>query len=413
VDDGSTDESKEIALSSGALVLSTEGRKGPAFARNMGANHATADLLLFIDADVCVRPDTVSRVVAAFQADGAMSALFGSYDDHPAEPDFVSQYRNLMHHFIHQRSRREAQTFWSGLGAIRKKVFLEHGGYDTSFSRPAIEDIEFGHRLYRSGCKIILDPSLQVTHLKAWSFAGMLITDVRDRALPWTELMLGDAKMPNDLNVSISQRISVALAFILIGIGLGASLFQARIFVAPILALLFCMLAQYEVELVSDRRLKGATATALLIVALGATSVWSGQLTIFGVSVLTFVLLLLRKHYYAPNNTFRRVLAFISGLVLIAAIVFVAAQPGTHALHILFLATGGLLVLLNARFYALLASKRGRIYAVAAIPFHILFFLYSGLAFTVALVRHVVRSKLPSHKRRCRRGCTRLGAEIE
>jgi GT2 family glycosyltransferase len=375
VDDGSTDESKEIALSSGALVLSTEGRKGPAFARNMGANHATADLLLFIDADVCVRPDTVSRVVAAFQADGAMSALFGSYDDHPAEPDFVSQYRNLMHHFIHQRSRREAQTFWSGLGAIRKKVFLEHGGYDTSFSRPAIEDIEFGHRLYRSGCKIILDPSLQVTHLKAWSFAGMLITDVRDRALPWTELMLGDAKMPNDLNVSISQRISVALAFILIGIGLGASLFQARIFVAPILALLFCMLAQYEVELVSDRRLKGATATALLIVALGATSVWSGQLTIFGVSVLT--------------------------------------QPGTHALHILFLATGGLLVLLNARFYALLASKRGRIYAVAAIPFHILFFLYSGLAFTVALVRHVVRSKLPSHKRRCRRGCTRLGAEIE
>src|SRR4051812_5941582 len=176
--DASTDDSASIAQAAGATVVLTGVKKGPAFARNLGAAAASADLLLFLDADVCVRPDTLKHVVAAFAADLRMSALFGSYDQNPREPDFISQYRNMMHHFVHQRSRREAHTFWSGFGAIRKAVFMDHGGFDASFSRPAIEDIELGHRLHRSGCKIILDPTLQVTHLKEWSFMGMLITDV-------------------------------------------------------------------------------------------------------------------------------------------------------------------------------------------------------------------------------------------
>ena len=35
--------------------------------------------------------------------------------------------------------------------------------------------------------------------------------DILDRGIPWTELILRDRNMPNDLNLQLSQRISVAL----------------------------------------------------------------------------------------------------------------------------------------------------------------------------------------------------------
>lgn len=82
--------------------------------------------------------------------DTQVDALIGSYDDDPKSPDFISQYRNLMHCSVHQTGRSEASTFWSGCGAIRREVFLESGGFDETYVRPAIEDIELGYRLTRS-----------------------------------------------------------------------------------------------------------------------------------------------------------------------------------------------------------------------------------------------------------------------
>ena len=154
------------------------------------------------------------------------------------------------------------------------------------------------------------------------------------------------------------------------------------------------MCAQYEVELTATRRLKGNVTTAFLIIFLGIASFWSDQSIIFVVSVLAFLLLLLRHHYYSPES--RKWVAKVAGGLLIAAVLFVAAQPGVHMLNVLLLAGGGILILLNARFYALLAAKRGRTYALAAIPFHLLFFLYSGIAFLVAVCRHFFNQRCTS-----------------
>ena len=111
--------------------------------------------------------------------------------------------------------------------------------------------------------------TIQVKHLKAWTFRGMLTTDVLDRAIPWTELILRNSEMPRDLNLSISQRISVALAFVLTGIAIVSSVMNATVFLAPLIGLLFLMSAQYEVELTMTRRFKGTVATTLLIVSSG------------------------------------------------------------------------------------------------------------------------------------------------
>lgn len=123
VDDGSTDGSVAAARESGATVLCTGRRRGPAYARNLGARAARGALLFFLDADVCVHADTLERVDADFAEDPGLDALIGSYDPAPLSPDFISQYRNLMHCYVHQTSRSQACTFWSGCGLFGNPSF--------------------------------------------------------------------------------------------------------------------------------------------------------------------------------------------------------------------------------------------------------------------------------------------------
>jgi glycosyltransferase involved in cell wall biosynthesis len=214
VDDGSTDDSAALAAASGARVVATGGQRGPAYARNRGAESAQGEILFFIDADVMAQSGTLTQVARAFEANLALDALIGSYDEDPAEPNFLSQYKNLMHCFVHQQGRRRASTFWTGCGAIRRHVFVKFGGFDESYVRPSIEDIELGARLVRAGRTIELEPTLMVKHLKRWTLSGLLTSDIRDRAIPWTVLMLRERNIPNDLNVQSSQRISVVLTYL-------------------------------------------------------------------------------------------------------------------------------------------------------------------------------------------------------
>jgi len=213
VDDGSTDDSTAVARQAGARVISTP-HSGPAHARNMGALAAQGEILFFIDADVLVTPGAVGYVAATFTAYPEAAACFGSYDDAPTETNFLSQYRNLLHHYVHQRSSSEASTFWSGCGAIRREVFMELGGFAArQYPRPSIEDIELGYRLRAAGYHIRLEKLLQVTHMKRWTVNHMLRTDILGRAVPWSQLILQGGSLPNDLNLQTSQRVSTAVAF--------------------------------------------------------------------------------------------------------------------------------------------------------------------------------------------------------
>jgi hypothetical protein len=211
VDDNSSDDSAALAEAAGAVVLHTREGTGPAAARNLGAAHASGDLLVFVDSDVCVRAGTIARIRLRFEMDPGLDALFGSYDDEPAGRGFVSQYKNLLHHFVHQHGREEAATFWAACGAIRREVFAAADGFNESYTRHCIEDIELGYRLRQRGRRIALDPAIQVKHLKQYRLSSLLRSDVFDRALPWTQLILASRRLPNDLNLSLAQRVSAAL----------------------------------------------------------------------------------------------------------------------------------------------------------------------------------------------------------
>lgn len=217
VDDGSSDESPAIATQAGAKLLRTEGRCGPGAARNLGASHARGEVLLFVDADCSVLTDTLARVAEVFRREPQIDALFGSYDDAPSAPGIVARYKNLQHHFVHQQGSESASTFWAGCGAIRKTVFERLGGFDTGrFERPSIEDIELGDRLTRAGGRIRLAKDVQVTHHKAWTLIGVVRSDILDRGIPWTRLLLERGPAQRDLNLGFQGRLSVVLALLMV-----------------------------------------------------------------------------------------------------------------------------------------------------------------------------------------------------
>jgi GT2 family glycosyltransferase len=272
VDDGSTDDSMDVARRYAVTVISPGGRAGPAHARNLGAKAATGEILYFIDADVCVYPDTLARVSAAFSRDTELTALIGSYGDSPDSPDFLSQYKNLMHHYVHQTAREQASTFWSGCSAIRRSVFGQFSGFDARrYQRPAIEDIELGYRLFSAGYKMVLDRSLVVKHLKKWSFWGLVKTDILDRGVPWTELILRDRHIPNDLNVQLSQRVSVALVFLLVVSSALVAIYWRGYFLTPQFSAVLLSLGRYWADAAVERNLwaiAAVTAGMLSIIAL-------------------------------------------------------------------------------------------------------------------------------------------------
>jgi len=194
-------------------VLRQETCNGPSVARNLGVEKARGDVIVFIDADVEVRPDTLALIADYLQEHPEVAALFGSYDNAPAAPGFISRFRNLMHHFVHQCGTKEAATFWCGCGAVRRAVYRELGGLSESFPRPSIEDIEFGTRAHEAGHTIHLLPEIQVKHLKPWTLSSMVRTDIFNRAIPWTLLILGRRRRHWGLNLRFRHRMSAALVF--------------------------------------------------------------------------------------------------------------------------------------------------------------------------------------------------------
>lgn len=206
VDDGSSDASSSLAKAAGARLMKTEGRQGPAKARNLGAAGSGADILMFVDADVSLHQDVLDRFASRFSENLDWAAVFGSYDSQPVDPHFISQYKNLFHHFVHQQAAGPAATFWAGCGAVRRTAFEACGGFAEGYGRPSIEDIELGMRLRGAGYRILLDPQIQATHAKRWTLRNLVQTDLFDRAIPWTRLVLA-RRMPATLNLKPSQKL--------------------------------------------------------------------------------------------------------------------------------------------------------------------------------------------------------------
>ena len=384
VDDASTDDSAEVAASFGCRVIRLSTNQGPSIARNQAAREARADILFFIDADVCIPPDMLQRVWNRFAEDPQLDALIGSYDDQPSHPDFLSQYKNLFHHYVHQTSCTTASTFWTGCGAIRREVFAQYNGFSEEYNGPAVEDIELGYRMRADGRKMLLDKRLQVKHLKAWTFWRLIRTDILDRGIPWTELILRNARLPDDLNVQVSQRISIVLMYLLLLSVLALAIHFQGVFVVPLLCVTFL--------LISNDWLFGSSSSA----SRSRPLVWTGaalgvsillvywqQMLLLIPALLTALAGLFVQHRFLTGRATgkaNKVCSALLGLAIAASAIYILSRLPRHPM----LVVPSLLLLavlsLNTRLYVFLTRRRGLWFTLAAIPLHLLYHFYNGIS---------------------------------
>lgn len=206
-------ECERVAFRHGARLIRVAGPGGPAAARNQAAAQSRSDVLIFIDADVVVSSSALHAMVREFAANPSMGGLFGSYDDDPGCQNFFSQYKNLAHAYVHRSSGRVARSFWAGFGGMRAEAFYSVGGFNEGFSRPCIEDIDLGDRVSAAGHRVLIDRRLHGCHLKRWTFRSMLASDIWDRGVPWTRLILKSGRVQG-LNLGIGAAVSVALSYV-------------------------------------------------------------------------------------------------------------------------------------------------------------------------------------------------------
>jgi glycosyltransferase involved in cell wall biosynthesis len=252
VDDASADGTAAVAAAVADRVIELDGQpRGPAYARNRGFEAARADIVAFIDADVCIHSDVLSRFITLFRGDDRLAAVLGSYDDQPVVPAFVSQYRNLLHHYVHQHNAGYARSFWAGCGAVRRSCFVQAGMFDENrYSRPLIEDVELGYRMHDRGYRLLLDPAILGTHRKRWTLGGMVRSDFLYRGVPWTHLLLERRELlrGQSLSVGTSDKLSAAMVAVSVACLVMLIVFHNRVTLG---ALVLCLL----VLLVLNRRL--------------------------------------------------------------------------------------------------------------------------------------------------------------
>jgi len=347
VDDHSTDGMTAVtAEQRGIRVIRLNKNSGPGVARNRGAKEASGDILFFIDSDVLLHPDAIAIAVDALEKNPGLSAVFGSYDDQPGHASFLSQYRNLLHHWVHQTGKTEASTFWAGCGAIRREVFLGIGGFNSDYGRPSIEDIELGSRLRDSGHRIRLEKSMYGKHLKNWTFWNLIRTDIFYRGVPWMGLVLRQRHITRDLNLNLSSRIATILAGLFAVSLLVLPLTGHAVAIMPTVSLL--LTASISIGLAGNRQLGNFVSPALVI------------------------LTTLAAYRFSSNPWAAVPLALISGLILT-----------------------------QQAFLRYLIRKRGSAFAIGVIPMQVLFYLGCALSVVIGVARHF------SHGRTMRTGDVR------
>ena len=170
VDDGSTDDSREVLATFGsALRVLHQSRKGPAAARNLAIHHARGELIAFLDADDVWLPGKLLSQVAYLQAHPKVSAVFGRFerweaqagDGRFAEPPPQAAYEEAAARWRDRPEPSQTTRFHGNLYAdllldsvvhiitalVRRSAIHEVAGFDVSLTTGS--DYDFWLRLSR------------------------------------------------------------------------------------------------------------------------------------------------------------------------------------------------------------------------------------------------------------------------
>lgn len=201
VDDCSTDNSVEMTGRFPCCLIRLEQQGGASRARNIGAKQSLGDALFFIDVDCVVQDDTILHAINAYDRNRAL-VIGGSYTPIAFDDTFFSTFQSI---FINYSELRKIEPDYIAAHAmvIDKDIFEKSGGFPEDFS-PIIEDVEFSHRLKRSGHRLIMDRAILVRHIFNYDLRRSLSNAFR-KSKYWLVYSMGNRDLTADSGTASMQ----------------------------------------------------------------------------------------------------------------------------------------------------------------------------------------------------------------
>ncbi|UCG78023.1 MAG: glycosyltransferase family 2 protein [Nitrospirota bacterium] len=248
VDDASEDASRMIIKRYPCTLIELDEHSGAAAARNVGAGHASGEILFFTDADCIVSVNTLEKVALAYDRNGENRILGGSYTSLPYDKDFYSTFQSVFINHNELRDIGSPDYVATHAMIINADKFRALGGFNETFL-PMIEDVEFSHRAKRGGMELSMIDGLVVRHKFNFNF----LRSVRNafmKSMYWTAYILKSKNIFDDsgtasLGLKANVILTWSLYFILItGIVTSTSLY-------PVIAAAFVLNVLVNIRLIN------------------------------------------------------------------------------------------------------------------------------------------------------------------
>ena len=204
VDDKSSDNSVEIINSFPCRLIKLAKHAGAAKARNTGVRESAGEIIFFIDADCIVSGDTLSLVHKAIKGQ-KNTVIGGSYTPLPYDNNFFSIFQSIFINYSELKQKKPDYIATHSM-AIEKSIFEKNNGFSEKFL-PVLEDVEFSHRLRRSGHQLLMEPDILVRHIFNFTFWKSLKNAFR-KSRYWTMYSLGNRDVFRDSGTA-SQGLKV------------------------------------------------------------------------------------------------------------------------------------------------------------------------------------------------------------
>lgn len=162
VDNGSTDQTRELAEKAGARVFH-QPQGGAAAARNLGVQAASGELICFTDADCQPTSDWVSEITAPLLDNPEIIGAKGIY--HTSQSEIVARFVQVEYEDKYDllRPQKTIDFIDTYSAAYRRDVLLANDGFDENIF--FVEDQELSFRLASRGYKMVFQPTAAVYHL--------------------------------------------------------------------------------------------------------------------------------------------------------------------------------------------------------------------------------------------------------
>ncbi len=210
VDDASEDNSIEVIERHACRLVRLAQHGGAAKARNAGASHSRGRVLFFTDADCLLQPDTLALAARTLALEGPNAIIGGTYTTAPHDRRFFSRFQSIFIHHFETRHAPAADYIATHALAVEATVFRSNGGFAEDVL-PILEDVEFSHRLRRAGCRLVMNPAIQVQHIFDYSLIRSLRNAFR-KSLYWTIYSVGNRTLFTDSGTaSVGLKLNVCV----------------------------------------------------------------------------------------------------------------------------------------------------------------------------------------------------------